>query len=83
MNLEIVTPVGAVCDTEVDSVVVPAEDGELGILKGHAPLLASLGEGEIKLKLNNQALKGYRVQGGFLQVQDDKVQVLAEKAEEI
>ena len=80
MKLEIVTPTGIVCDQEVDSVVVPAEDGLLGILKDHTPLLASLGRGEVLSRLGGVEQPVYAVEGGFLQVNHNLIQILAEVA---
>jgi F-type H+-transporting ATPase subunit epsilon len=59
-------------------VVAPAWDGELGILRGHAPLMALLGEGRPPGHAGGK--ERYHVAGGFLQVVDDQVTVLSERA---
>ena len=67
-------------DGEAESVVATAFDGELGILRNHAPLMTVLGEGEMRIKRGG-AEERFRVDGGFLQVVDNVVTVLTEKAE--
>jgi F-type H+-transporting ATPase subunit epsilon len=78
--LEIVTPERRVMAEEVDSVVVPGIEGELGILPHHAPLLTTLGVGELRIRRGaNEEL--FAIAGGFLQVRPDKVVVMAETAD--
>jgi F-type H+-transporting ATPase subunit epsilon len=76
----ITTPEKLVYEGEADLVVVPAADGEIGILPRHAPLMALLGTGELRLKKGG-ASESIFIQGGFLQVIHDKVNVLATDAE--
>jgi F-type H+-transporting ATPase subunit epsilon len=64
---------------EVDSVVVPAHDGEIGILPRHARLLAGLGAGELRAATPAGPLRLY-VEGGFVQVSANVVTVLCERA---
>jgi F-type H+-transporting ATPase subunit epsilon len=78
--LEIVTPERRVMAEEVDSVVVPGIEGELGILPHHAPLLTTLGVGELRIRRGaNEEL--FAIAGGFLQVRPDRVVVMAETAD--
>ena len=63
---------------ETDSVVAPAYDGEIGILTGHAPLMALLGDGA--LRLGGTAGPRFGVSGGFMQVFNNDVRVVTEKA---
>jgi F-type H+-transporting ATPase subunit epsilon len=79
MQIEIITPEGKICEQEADSVTVPAVDGEMGILNGHAALLAELGEGTASVK-NNQGETKIQISGGFLQVDNNVVGILAETA---
>jgi F-type H+-transporting ATPase subunit epsilon len=77
--LEIVTPEARVYSETVDTVVIPTMEGEVGILPGHIPLVAQLGAGELR------ATKGSKTEllvvgGGFLQVSDDRVSILADSA---
>ena len=78
--LEIVTPERAVFAEEVDSVVCPGVEGELGVLPHHAPLLTTLGFGELRIRRGGQE-ESFAIAGGFLQVRPDKVVVMAETAD--
>ena len=78
--LEIVTPERAVFSEEVDSVVCPGVEGELGVLPHHAPLLTTLGFGELRIRRGGQE-ESFAIAGGFLQVRPDKVVVMAETAD--
>ena len=60
-------------------VVAPAWDGEVGVLKGHAPMLILLGNGSLRVK-NGGSEERFEVSGGFMQVADDVVTVLSESA---
>jgi F-type H+-transporting ATPase subunit epsilon len=80
IHLEIVTPEKQIFSGDVDSVVVPANTGYLGILPGHAPLLAELGIGEISYKAGEQAEYIF-CSWGFLEVLPDRVVLLAQTAE--
>ena len=61
-------------------VVVPGIEGELGILPHHAPLITTLGVGELRIKKGG-AEESFAIVGGFLQVRPDKVVVMAETAD--
>ena len=80
LQLEIVTPDGLLLDEAVDSVEVPGEFGYFGVLPGHTPFLATLGEGEISFRAG-----GYRETmtcfWGFCEVLPDRVSILAELGE--
>ena len=75
----VVTPERTWLDELVDSVVLPAYDGEIGILHGHTPLIARLGYGELRTKVGD-SVQRYFVDGGFAQVRDDVVTVLTHRA---
>jgi F-type H+-transporting ATPase subunit epsilon len=80
IHLEIVTPERRAYSEDVESVVLPGADGELGILPGHAPLLALLGTGELRVKrAGSEEL--FAIIGGFVQVRPDRVVVMAETAD--
>jgi len=80
LQLEIVTPDRALAREEVDEVVVPGSEGELGILPGHTPLLATLKVGEIWYRQGGE--KHYlAVAFGFVEVLPDRVTILAQVAE--
>jgi len=78
--LEIVTPERQVFNEEVDSVVCPGIEGELGVLPHHAPLLTTLGVGELRIRRGSEE-EFFAIAGGFLQVRPDKVVVMAETAD--
>ena len=78
--LEIVTPERQVFSEEVDSVVCPGIEGELGVLPHHAPLLTTLGVGELRIRRGAEE-EFFAIAGGFLQVRPDKVVVMAETAD--
>jgi F-type H+-transporting ATPase subunit epsilon len=85
IRLEIITAERVVYSEDVDIVVAPGIDGELGILPHHAALMTMLQPGELRVRKDNLEESMF-VSGGFLEVRGDKVVVLAdvaERAEEI
>lgn len=78
--LEIVTPERLAYSDEVDAVTLPGGDGELGVLPHHAPLVSTLGVGELRIRKGG-AEESFAIVGGFLQVLPDKVVVMAETAD--
>jgi F-type H+-transporting ATPase subunit epsilon len=80
LRLEIVTAEREVFSDEVDMVVAPGSEGELGILPRRAPLLTTLQPGALRLKKDGEETLMV-VSGGFLQVYRDRVLVLADTAE--
>ena len=80
IQLEIVTPERQVFSDTVDSVQVPGSEGELGVLPHHAPLVSTLGVGELRFRKDG-AEESFAIVGGFLQVRPDKVVVMAETAD--
>ncbi len=79
-QLEIVSPERRAFTGPVDLVVVPAIDGELGILPNHARLISALGTGELRIK-SAQGELALLISGGFIEVRADKVVVMADLAE--
>ena len=76
LKLSITTPEGLVHQGGASTVVVPARDGELGILPRHAPLIAQLGAGTLKvLPDDGSGELTFFVDGGFTQVSSDQVQI--------
>lgn len=82
LRLELVAPRGPVFTGEVDMVVVPATTGEIGILPRHAPLVAQLAIGKLRVLTADGNWLSFAVAEGFVKVQFDKVIVLADTAEE-
>jgi F-type H+-transporting ATPase subunit epsilon len=79
LRVSVISPEQTVYEGSADSVVAPAWDGELGILRGHAPLMALLGEGDLRIRDGGRTER-FHVAGGFLQVRDNVVTVLSETA---
>jgi F-type H+-transporting ATPase subunit epsilon len=81
LTLEIVTAERVVfTDNNVDMVVAPSADGEVGILPHHAPLLTMLQIGELRVKKGGDE-QSIIIAGGFMEVLNDKVTILADVAE--
>ncbi|MDP3013006.1 MAG: F0F1 ATP synthase subunit epsilon [Candidatus Subteraquimicrobiales bacterium] len=80
VSCEVITPEGLVYSGEVNMVVVPGEVGEIGVLPLHAPLIATLDVGEMRVKIDEKwdYIAVYR---GYMEVREDKVIVLADAAE--
>jgi F-type H+-transporting ATPase subunit epsilon len=80
LTLELATPSRLVVSAEVDEVVAPGSLGYFGVLPGHAPLLATLGIGEVTYRIGRDEYH-VAVSGGFAEVRNDKVIILADSAE--
>ena len=80
MHVTVISPEAAIFDGEADSVVAPAFDGEIGILPHHAPLMTLLGTGVLVVRQGGTHQR-FRVRGGFLQVVDNRVRVVAENVQ--
>jgi F-type H+-transporting ATPase subunit epsilon len=78
LKVSVISPESVLFEGETDSVVAPAYDGLVGILTGHAPLMALLGDGQ--LRLGSGSGRTFNVSGGFMQVLDNQVRVVTEKA---
>ena len=78
LKVSVISPEAMLFEGTADSVVAPGFDGDLGILTGHAPLMTLLGTGT--LRIGGADAKKFEVSGGFLQVIDNNVRVVTEKA---
>jgi len=78
LKVSVISPEAVLFEGDADSVIAPAYDGEVGILTGHAPLMALLGDGE--LRLGGGTGRRFKVSGGFMQGLDNHVRVVTEKA---
>jgi F-type H+-transporting ATPase subunit epsilon len=76
--LTVVTRERKIVDVQVDEVILPATDGEVGILPGHTPLLATLKIGQLRYRTGNK-VERLVISWGFAEVLADRVIVLAEK----
>lgn len=79
MKVSVISTESTIYEGEADLVVVPAWDGQLGIMKGHAPMLVLLGTGDMRVK-DDDGEQRFHISGGFMQVVDDVVTVLSEHA---
>lgn len=77
LTVSVISPVAVGYTGEGDSVIVPAYDGKMGILVGHAPMMVLLGTGDVVVKDGGKEHRVH-VSGGFMQIIDDEVSVLAE-----
>jgi F-type H+-transporting ATPase subunit epsilon len=77
LQVQITTPEKLVFEKEADYAEIPGKDGYMGILPGHAALLSELGAGELKLTVSGR-VESFNVTGGYVEVRDDKVRVLAD-----
>lgn len=81
MRLDIVTPEKTAFSDEIDSVVVPGINGEMGILKAHAPLVTNLAPGELRY-LKGGEETSLAIGTGLVEVSNDRVSVLTDMAME-
>ena len=79
-HVVIVTPEQQVLDETVTQAILPAHDGEIGILTGRAPLLVKLGQGRLQLDLQGGQKRLMYVEGGIAQVKDNDLTVLTQVA---
>jgi F-type H+-transporting ATPase subunit epsilon len=80
-QIEIATPEKLVVSQAAETAQIPGKDGYMGILPGHAALLSELmAEGELSFTLGGQT-KSFKISGGYVEVRDDHVRVLTDKAE--
>ena len=83
LRLEIVTIERPVFDDEVNMVIAPGIEGVMGILPRHTPLLTALNYGELQIKRDGQEDEFFAIGGGFMEVQPNRVIVLADAAEHV
>lgn len=78
-KLEVITPLKKVLEKEVERVILRTSEGDMGILAKHAPLVAELAVGEMKIKTEGGEERFF-VAGGFLEISKDRTLVLADEA---
>ena len=82
LHFELVTPEKLVRSEDVHMVVVPGVEGEFGVMVGHAPVMTTLKDGDLKIyRTAGTTFETIRVTGGFAEVGDKGLTVLAESAE--
>jgi F-type H+-transporting ATPase subunit epsilon len=81
LRVRLVTPDQILIDQTADAVELPSKSGYLEVLLGHAPLLALLGSGEVRLHGGEAGEQRFHVSWGFVEVLPDRVTVLADDAQ--
>ncbi|MCH2124652.1 MAG: ATP synthase F1 subunit epsilon [Pirellulaceae bacterium] len=79
VNCIVVTPEKTALEQPCDFLALPLFDGEIGIAGDHSPMIGRLGYGEMRIKENGEQLRFY-VDGGFVQVADNVVAVITNRA---
>ncbi|WP_297406236.1 F0F1 ATP synthase subunit epsilon [uncultured Cetobacterium sp.] len=78
-RLEVVTPLAKILSEEVEFIMIRTTDGDMGILANHSPFVAGLSTGEMKIRSNGKEDFFY-VSGGFMEISNNVVTVLADEA---
>ena len=81
VNIDIVTPLKLVISKKVKMSVLPASEGDVGILYKHTPLMTILNRGIVKLYDENSISDQIAVDGGVADISEDKITILSERAE--
>jgi F-type H+-transporting ATPase subunit epsilon len=76
----VVTPEQEVLDQKVRQVILPAYDGQIGILTDRAPMLARLGKGTLRVDPEQGATRTFTIEGGVAQMKNNKLTILTQKA---
>ena len=79
MNFILLSPQRKLYEVEVDSVTVPGMKGSFTVWENHAALINTLKSGELILRQDGKELKTFNVDGGFVEVRDNKVSVCVER----
>ncbi len=77
MHLEIITPEKKLFSGEVESIKLPGTDGSFGILDNHAPIIATLKKGTVKITDSKKQVENFEINGGVVEVLKNSVIVLA------
>ena len=84
ISFDLVSPENLIFNDEVDMIIVPGKDGDIGVLPGHSKLLSSLRPGRVMVYGEDKnLLKSFFVSGGFVEVNPEKCIVLAEDVDEM
>ncbi len=79
LKVSVISPESVLFEGDVTSVIAPAFDGEVGILENHAPMMTLLGKGSLRLD-GAGGEKRFNIEGGFLQVVENMVRIVTERA---
>jgi F-type H+-transporting ATPase subunit epsilon len=77
MHVTVISPEASMFEGDADAVTAPAFDGDVGILPNHAPFMTLLGHGRLTVR-RGETVSRFIIRGGFLQVVDNRVRVVAE-----
>jgi len=80
MQCIVVTPERTLYDQPAEFVALTLYDGEIGVAPGHTPMIGRLGYGEMRIHREGQQIDRYYIEGGFVEVLDDVVSVLTQRA---
>ena len=77
-NLQIISPDESVFDEEIDMAIIPGTDGDIGVLSNHMPLITSIRLGNVYVYRNKKIIKKFLVNGGILEVFENRCTLLTE-----
>ena len=80
INFDFVSPEESIVSSEVEMVLIPAKEGDAGILPNHAPFMSILRQGIVEVTFEKDNIKKYLVEGGFADVTPEKITILAESS---
>ena len=84
LKVSVISPEAVLFEGGASAVVAPAYDGEVGILENHAPMMTLLGNGVLRLggagEAGRESGRHFNIEGGFLQVVDNNVRIVTERA---
>jgi F-type H+-transporting ATPase subunit epsilon len=78
MFLEIITPEKKIYSGDVEAVKLPGAEGSFGVLKNHAPIIATLKKGIVKITDAKKEVQNFEINGGVVEVLNNKIIILAE-----
>ena len=80
INFDFVSPEASIVSSEVEMVLIPGIDGDAGILPNHSPFMTTLRQGIVEVTFEEGNVKKYLVEGGFADIAQDKMTILAENS---
>ena len=80
INFDFVSPEASIISSEVEMVLIPGIDGDAGILPNHSPFMTTLRQGIVEVTFEEGNVKKYLVEGGFADITQDKMTILAENS---
>jgi F-type H+-transporting ATPase subunit epsilon len=79
-EIQIATPEKLIAQEQAETAQIPGKDGYMGVLPDHAALLGELGTGDLTIEAGGQT-KTFKISGGYVEIRDNHVRVLADRAE--